>query len=173
MHTAFGKASAIRQAPDALLAVFTNRVENANALGPQSHRVGPCSEGWLKSWKKLALQNTRSTTGCPGLGGCPKVSAVNQASQVHCTPTPSPTSSYSDCEIGEHYQRFSETPLYRDLQDNATVTIRCQSSSSLLSHPTLPQPGEKGLKASLQTAGNRKLYRPSPHARLRTTWCRL
>jgi hypothetical protein len=28
--------------------VFTNRVENANALGPQSHGVGPCSEGWLK-----------------------------------------------------------------------------------------------------------------------------
>src|SRR5215471_20237062 len=71
MHTAFRKASSIRQAPDALLAVFTNRVENANALGPQSHRVGPCSEGWLKSWKKSALQSTRSTTGCPALGAYP------------------------------------------------------------------------------------------------------
>ena len=28
MHAAFGKAGAIRQAPDALVAVFTNRVEN-------------------------------------------------------------------------------------------------------------------------------------------------
>src|SRR5205085_6882780 len=45
MHAAFGKASAIRQAPDALLAVFTKRVENDNALSPQSHGVGPCSEG--------------------------------------------------------------------------------------------------------------------------------
>jgi hypothetical protein len=48
MHAAFGKASSIRQASDALLTVFTNRVENDNALGPQSHGVGPCSEGWLK-----------------------------------------------------------------------------------------------------------------------------
>jgi hypothetical protein len=48
--------------------VFTNRVENDNALAPQSHGVGPCSEGWLKSWKKSALQSTRSTTGCPALG---------------------------------------------------------------------------------------------------------
>src|SRR5678815_4991207 len=36
MHAAFGKAGSIRQAPDALLTVFTNRVENDNALGPQS-----------------------------------------------------------------------------------------------------------------------------------------
>ncbi len=49
MHAAFGKPGAIRQTPDALFAVFTNRVENDNALGPQSHGVGPCSEGWLKS----------------------------------------------------------------------------------------------------------------------------
>ena len=69
MHAAFGKPGSIRQAPDALLAVFTNRVENDNALGPQSHGVGPCSEGWLKSWKKSALQSTRSTTTCPALGG--------------------------------------------------------------------------------------------------------
>jgi hypothetical protein len=45
MHATFGKAGAIRQAPDALFAVFTHRVENDNALGPQSHGVGPCSEG--------------------------------------------------------------------------------------------------------------------------------
>src|SRR5688572_23580912 len=49
MHAAFGKPGAIRHAPDALLAMFTNRVENDDALGPQSHRVGPSSEGWLKS----------------------------------------------------------------------------------------------------------------------------
>src|SRR5919109_5046715 len=71
MHAAFGKPSAIRQAPDTLFAVFTNRVENDNALAPQSHGVGPCSEGWLKSWKKSALQSTRSTTGCPALGAYP------------------------------------------------------------------------------------------------------
>jgi len=28
MHAAFGKSGSIRQAPDALFAVFTNRVEN-------------------------------------------------------------------------------------------------------------------------------------------------
>src|SRR5262249_38021959 len=48
MYAAFGKPGAIRQAPDALLAVCTNRVENDNTLGPQSHGVGPCSEGWLQ-----------------------------------------------------------------------------------------------------------------------------
>src|SRR5215475_3080035 len=57
MHAAFGKTRARRQVPYALLAVFTNRVENDNTLGPQSHRVGPCSEGWLTS-RKLALQST-------------------------------------------------------------------------------------------------------------------
>src|SRR5215468_3575393 len=71
MHAAFGQPGSIRQAPDTLFAVFTNRVENANALAPQSHGVGPCSEGWLKSWKKSALQSTRSTTGCPALGAYP------------------------------------------------------------------------------------------------------
>src|SRR5436190_22375996 len=71
MHAAYGKPGVIRQAPDALFAVITNRIEDDNALGPQSHRVGPRSEGWLKSWKKSALQSTRSTTGCPGLSGCP------------------------------------------------------------------------------------------------------
>src|SRR5262245_57624642 len=54
MHATFGKPGALRQAPDALLPVRTNRVENDNALGPQSHSVGPCSEGWLKSWMKSA-----------------------------------------------------------------------------------------------------------------------
>src|SRR6266568_6966959 len=71
MHTAFGKAGAIRQAPDALFAVLANRVENDSTLGPQSHGVGPCSEGWLKSYMKSALQSTRSTATCPALGGCP------------------------------------------------------------------------------------------------------
>src|SRR5262245_25592157 len=72
MHTAFGKASAIGQTPDALLAILTNRVENDNALGPQSHGVGPYSEGWLTS-RKSALQSTRSTATCPALRGCPLV----------------------------------------------------------------------------------------------------
>jgi hypothetical protein len=45
MHAAFGKPSAICQAPDALFAVFENRVAKDNALSPQSHGVGPCSEG--------------------------------------------------------------------------------------------------------------------------------
>ena len=71
MHAAFGKTGAIRQAPDALFAVFTNRVENDNTLGPQSHGVGPCSEGWLTSRRKSALQSTRSTAICPALRGCP------------------------------------------------------------------------------------------------------
>src|SRR5918998_6389724 len=44
MHAAFGKPGAIRQAPDALLTVFTNRVENNNTFSPQSHRVGPSFE---------------------------------------------------------------------------------------------------------------------------------
>src|SRR5215216_4172705 len=70
MYAAFGKPGAIRQAPDALLAVFTNRVENDNTLGPQSHGVGPCSARWLKL-EKSALQSTRSTAGCPALRGCP------------------------------------------------------------------------------------------------------
>src|SRR5215831_8900529 len=71
MYAAFGKPGAIRQAPDALLAVCTNRVENDNTLGPQSHGVGPCSEGWLQL-EKSALQSTRSTAGCPALRGCPE-----------------------------------------------------------------------------------------------------
>src|SRR6516225_6116650 len=57
MHAAFGKPGSLRQAPDALFAVCTKRVENDNALGPPSHRVGPCSEGCLTS-RKLALQST-------------------------------------------------------------------------------------------------------------------
>jgi hypothetical protein len=68
---AFRKAGALRKSPDALLSVFTNRVENENTFGPQSHGVGPCSEGWLKSWRKSVLQSTRSTTGCPALGEYP------------------------------------------------------------------------------------------------------
>src|SRR5215471_13753612 len=71
MDAAFGEPRAIRQAPDALFAMLTNRVENDNAFAPQSHSVGPCSAGWLKSWLKSALQSTRSTAGCPALRGCP------------------------------------------------------------------------------------------------------
>src|SRR5688500_9419088 len=52
--------------------VFTNRVENDNALGPQSHGVGPCSGGWLTS-RKSALQSTRSTPTCPALRGYPRL----------------------------------------------------------------------------------------------------
>src|SRR5205823_14934512 len=40
-----------------------------NALAPQSHGVGPCSGGLLKSWMKSVPQSTRSTPGCPALGG--------------------------------------------------------------------------------------------------------
>src|SRR5215471_2001068 len=75
MYAAFGKPGAIRQAPDALFAVFTKRVENDNTLGPQSHGVGPYSEGWLKL-EKSALQSTRSTAGCPALRGCPTFDLV-------------------------------------------------------------------------------------------------
>src|SRR6266487_3005671 len=67
MHTAFGKSGVLRKASDALLPVFTNRVENDQALGPQSHSGGPCSEGWLIWCLKSALQSTRSTTHCPAL----------------------------------------------------------------------------------------------------------
>src|SRR5262249_59915137 len=67
MHAAFGKAGVLRKAADALLPVFTQRVENDQALGPQSHSGGPCSAGWLKSCLKSALQGTRSTTHCPAL----------------------------------------------------------------------------------------------------------
>src|SRR6266699_2462814 len=70
MHATFGKPSVIRQAPDALLPVLTNRIENNNALGPQSHGVGPSSGGWLTS-RKSALQSTRSTATCPALRGWP------------------------------------------------------------------------------------------------------
>src|SRR4029450_5840797 len=66
MYAAFGKAGTICQAPNALFAVFTNRVENDNALGPQSHGVGPGSAGWLKL-EKSALQSTRWTPACPAL----------------------------------------------------------------------------------------------------------
>src|SRR5215471_11395714 len=67
MHAAFGKSGLLRKASDALLPGFTNRVENDQALGPQSHGGGPCSEGWLKLCLKSALQSTRSTTHCPAL----------------------------------------------------------------------------------------------------------
>ena len=82
MHTAFGESGAIGQTPDALVAVVTNGVENDNTLAPKSHGVGPCSEGWLK-WENSTLQSTRSTTGCPALGGCPKLAlGVGDLSQT-------------------------------------------------------------------------------------------
>src|SRR5262252_6128583 len=83
MDAAFGKPGAIRQAPDALLAVCTNCVENDNTLGPQSHGVGPCSEGWLQL-EKSALQSTRSTAGCPALRGCPCGAGNAQALRHFC-----------------------------------------------------------------------------------------
>jgi len=49
MHIAFGNPSATSQLSKALRTVFSNRVENQQTFGPQSHIVGPCSEGWLKS----------------------------------------------------------------------------------------------------------------------------
>ena len=49
MHAAFGKSGATSKLSNALLTVFLNRVENQKTFGPQSHVVGPCSEGWLKS----------------------------------------------------------------------------------------------------------------------------
>src|SRR5262249_4214773 len=68
MYAAFGQPGAIRQAPDALLAVCTNRVENDNTLGPQSHGAGPCSGGWRTS-RTSALQSTGSPATCPALRG--------------------------------------------------------------------------------------------------------
>src|SRR5437899_4003938 len=81
MHATFGKPSVIRQAPDALLPVLTNRIENNNALGPQSHGVGPSSGGWLTS-RKSALQSTRSTATCPALRGWPKCRTRPKPSQL-------------------------------------------------------------------------------------------
>src|SRR5262245_5027907 len=80
MYAAFGKAGAICQAPNALFAVCTNRVENGNALGPQSHGVGPCSEGWLQL-EKSALQSTRWTPACPALRRCPPYPKEEQGKQ--------------------------------------------------------------------------------------------
>jgi hypothetical protein len=49
MPAAFGKSGSFGEASDALLTIFTNRVENPNTLGPQSPIVGPYSDGWLQS----------------------------------------------------------------------------------------------------------------------------
>src|SRR4030095_3702512 len=81
MHAALRQPGAIRQASDTLLTMFTNRVENDNALGPQSHGVGPCSEGWLKLGKS-ALQSTRWTPACPALRRCPAPGAAQYAYSV-------------------------------------------------------------------------------------------
>src|SRR6266568_8987153 len=82
MHTAFGKSGVLRKASDALLPVFTNRVENDQALGPQSHSGGPCSEGWLTWCLKSALQSTRSTTHCPALETWPPRAADGGVSSL-------------------------------------------------------------------------------------------
>src|SRR5688500_9260670 len=71
MHAAFGKPGAIRQAPDALLTVFTNRVENDNALGPQSHGVGPSFEERRNSGSNSLSQSTGPMPDCPALNGSP------------------------------------------------------------------------------------------------------
>src|SRR6266702_5803161 len=80
MHTAFGKSGVLRKASDALLPVFTNLVENDQALGPQSHSGGPCSEGWLTWCLKSALQSTRSTTHCPALETWPRFGSIHSDS---------------------------------------------------------------------------------------------
>src|SRR6266699_100675 len=87
MHTAFGKSGVLRKASDALLPVFTNRVENDQALGPQSHSGGPCSEGWLTWCLKSALQSTRSTTHCPALETWPieTLCTVGRKASESCT----------------------------------------------------------------------------------------
>src|SRR5215471_1022222 len=87
MHATFGKPGAIRQAPDGLLPVLTNRVENTTAFSPQSHGVGPCSEGWLKSWLKSALQSTRSTATCPALRRYPLSMAICPSAPIACWST--------------------------------------------------------------------------------------
>src|SRR5262249_4483247 len=71
MHAAFGKARALCKAPDALLPVGTNCIEDEYAFGPQSHGVGLSSVGCLNSWRNSAPQGTRPTLACPGLSGYP------------------------------------------------------------------------------------------------------
>src|SRR5215472_15353662 len=96
MHAAFGKSGLLRKASDALLPVFTNRVENDQALGPQSHSGGPCSEGWLKSCLKSALQSTRSTTHCPALETWPSTDFRSSNWQVLLLQTHGPFHSNVD-----------------------------------------------------------------------------
>src|SRR4029453_1691990 len=80
MYAAFGKAGTICQAPNALFAVFTNRVENDKALGPQFHGVGPVSAGWLKL-EKSPLQRTQWTPACPALETWPPGLSNSRAGQ--------------------------------------------------------------------------------------------
>src|SRR5215471_6828809 len=112
-HTAFGKASAIGQTPDALLAILTHRVENDNALGPQSHGVGPYSEGWLTS-RKSALQSTRSTATCPALRGCPKIVSRCAAPQPALT-------RYKLLEIERRCKAGSVTPAQNNCASQAII----------------------------------------------------
>src|SRR6266700_990845 len=100
MHTAFGKSGVLRKASDALLPVFTNRVENDQALGPQSHSGGPCSEGWLTWCLKSALQSTRSTTHCPALETWPEVARLIVWHAVSTRPVVPSTVSYEDVREG-------------------------------------------------------------------------
>src|SRR5215471_11878268 len=58
MHAAFGKSDALCKVPDTLLPVFTNRIANENAFGPQSHSVGLSSDRCLNSWRNSAPQST-------------------------------------------------------------------------------------------------------------------
>src|SRR5688572_22967240 len=86
MHAAFGKPGAIRPVPDALLAVFTNRVENDNALSPQSHRVGPSCEERRNSCLNSLSQSTGPMPDCPALNGSP----INLFRQVREPERPNP-----------------------------------------------------------------------------------
>src|SRR5215467_1119303 len=99
MHATLGKPGAIRQAPDALLTVVTNRVDNDNAFGPPSHGVGPCSEGWLTSRRKLALQSTRSTATCPALRGTPEYDVVACALSTYAVICPIALCSERRCVV--------------------------------------------------------------------------
>src|SRR5688572_22481241 len=77
MHAAFGKPGAVRQAPDALFTVFTNCVENDNALGPQSHGVGPSFEERRNSGSNSLSQSTGPMPDCPALNSSPSRTNAN------------------------------------------------------------------------------------------------
>src|SRR5688500_6248396 len=68
MDAAFAKSSSLGKLSNALLAVFTNCVENPQAFGPKSH-VGRSSDGYLNSWLNSVPQSTGPTPNCPVLRG--------------------------------------------------------------------------------------------------------